>query len=192
MVTETLRPNATGDLTQLLPKSAPNWGEVDETVADSDTSYVENTETGVDDTYEADLYNLPASAIGALDTINSLTIYSTSKKVQVGTAIVTNARPNLKTNGTVSNGLALAQTTSYVEKNQVYLLNPVTLAAWTLAEINALQVGPSLQWQYVSDTRYSYARCTQIYVVIDYTPAAGMSIPVAMHHYMSQRNHISD
>ena len=92
---ETLRPNASGDLTQLLPKASPNWGQVDEAVADSDTSYVENTETGVSGTYEADLYNLPDSAIPTGSTINSITIYSTSKKIQVGTAIVTRDRKSV-------------------------------------------------------------------------------------------------
>jgi len=172
LASETLRPNASGFQTQLLPSASPNWECVNEAVANSDTDYVENSETDVSGTYEADLYDIPDTGIGDADTINSVTIYHTSKKVQVGTAIVTNGRTILRTHDTNTTGLAIALTTSYVERNEVYVNNPFTGVAWTKAEVNALQIGVSLQFQYVGDTRYSYGRCTQVYVVIDYTVGA--------------------
>lgn len=167
--TVTLRPNAGGDVTRLLPKTAPNYGEVDEAVADGDTSYVEHDESGTSGNYMADLYNLPDSGIPAGSTINNVTFYYTAKKIQVGTAIGTSARATFKTHGTTYVATPYGLTTSYAEKNSIYNTNPNTTVAWTIAEIDALQAGPSLQFQYVGDTWYSYARCTQLYIIVDYT-----------------------
>jgi hypothetical protein len=186
MATETLRPNAVGDKSNLHPNAVvDNYTCVDETPSDDDTTYV-STDTN-DQNPEVDLYNLPASAIGALDTINSVTVYhnvrSSSNTYKAAW------KPACKTEATEYFGTLVNPTTTYTEYSKQYLVNPNTLAAWTLAEINALQIGSSgYSGKNPSTGRIYVGLCTQSWVVIDYTPAAGgLSIPVAMHHYSQTR-----
>ncbi len=71
--TETLRPNAVGDATNISsqePSSGPHWDKVDETTADDLSTYVYTTSTS----YEQDLYHIPDHSSGS-GTINSVTVY---------------------------------------------------------------------------------------------------------------------
>lgn len=168
MATETLRPNAAGDSTELYPNPiVANYLNVDEEVSDNDGTYV-STDTN-DQLPERDLYNLPASAIGALDTINSVTVHimirSTSNSYKG--AFMT----QLKTNGVVYDGTLESPMTTYTEYTKEYLLNPQTGLAWTLDEINAMQIGED---GYSGKRLYGAiypAFCTQSWAVIDFTPA---------------------
>lgn len=166
MATETLRPNAAGDVTDLDPSAAPNWECVNEAVANGDVDYVENQNLN---TTERDLYNLPASAIPVGSTINSVTVFWTAKKLAVPAARAASGYSLIKTEGVEKFGAMAALTNLYVERNTAYLVNPVTGLAWTLAELNALQIGVYLANNYVDDLHWAYGRCTQVYVVIDYT-----------------------
>lgn len=176
MTTETLRPNAAGDVTQLAPSAAPNWECVNEAVANGDTDYVQNATAN---TTLYDLYNIPDSAIPVGSTINSVTIYWTAKKMAVPSTRAISGYSYIKTEATEYQGTQTALTTSYVERNTAYALNPKTGLAWTLAELNALQIGVLLGNNYLDDLHFAYGICTQVYVVIDYTaggaPAARKS-----------------
>ncbi|MBA7635581.1 hypothetical protein ES703_43185 [subsurface metagenome] len=70
---ETLRPNATGNVTDIssqYPVSGAHWDKVDEVTADNYTTYVSTNSTS----YERDLYGIPAHSIGS-GGINSVTVY---------------------------------------------------------------------------------------------------------------------
>jgi hypothetical protein len=167
---EILRPIGTGFQTRLLPSSAPNWECVNEAVANGDSDYVEHDTLGVSGNYEADLYDIPTSSIPSGSTINSIRIYHTDKKIQIGSSIVTSSVVIFRTYGTNYIDVAHALTTSYVLWGTERTFNPFTSANWTLEEINLLEIGVSLQFQWIGDTRYSYGRSTQVYIVISYNP----------------------
>lgn len=166
MTTETLRPNAAGDLTQCTPFGAVNnWDCVDETPSDEDTTHVGHD--GLDGVSRHDLYNLPATSIPAGSTINSVMVYNRSCTIILGKG---SGRTKIKTNGVVYDGETYAPPTSYGDFSTVYANNPQSGVAWTIEEINALQIGvrcvPVL---YLGE--YMSILCTQVYVVIDYTEA---------------------
>jgi hypothetical protein len=156
MATEILRPNAPGDVTQLSqsPSSGSNWDKVDEEVSDGDATFVYG-----DDKY--DLYNLQSSGVGA-GIINSVIIYVLSRAF--GDYSWAYTKTVIKTHGTVYFGTQeLVYFTPYQLKGTQYTTNPYTGSAWTWDEINALQAGGYLKYYTGS------ARCTQVYVVVNFT-----------------------
>lgn len=163
MATVTLRPNGAGAETTLAPFPAiANWDCVDEDPANDDTDNVLNSASGV---YQRDLYAIPTSGIPAGSTINSVTIFWRAEKVQIASR-AGSGKPSLRTNAATSDGTGVTLTTSWITRSQAWTMNPVTGVAWTLAEINALQIGEALIF---ADIDYGYSTCTQVYVVIDYT-----------------------
>lgn len=165
MSTETLRPNAAGTITELTPSGGANYSCVDEAVANDDTDYVRNNSTS--ETYLKDTYNIPNSSIGT-GTINSVTVYCRSRKE----GSTSYAYPVIRTHDTYYYGSALTLTTSYQDHSKEWTTNPNTGLAWTWDEINALEIGV-----YLVKIASSYKpRCTQVYVVIDYTVSGWANI----------------
>lgn len=162
MATETLRPNAVGDSTQFAPMppgGSDNYTYVDEEVADNATTYITASANG-----KLDLYNLPASAIGAGDTINSVTIYVTgiSWAPPGGSS---NMSICLKENATTTTGTSqIFPRLVWTTRNQTWNTRPSDSAAWTLTDINALQIG-----QKTSSIGTEERKVTRVYAVVDYT-----------------------
>jgi len=160
--TETLRPNAAGDETSIesqFPASGAHWEKVDEVEADDDTSYVQDT-TG---SYKRDLYNLPASSGSGV--INFIKIYFKCMGQPEFQGFQPHAKPSLKSNSKVTDGTEV-NLTGWTMYSEQWDKNPADDEAWEWADIDALQIGVSLH-----GTVDFYARCTQVYVEIDFTPA---------------------
>jgi len=89
------------------------------------------------------------------------------------------ARPVLKTGGTVLTGTEVNTTSStFTTQSFEWTINPDTGAAWTWAEIDALQAGLELR----TDSAGYSAVATQVYVVVDYenplaNQAPALSLP---------------
>jgi hypothetical protein len=134
-----------------------HWDKVDEESADGDTTYVY-----VGNSLNLyDLYNLPAHT--GSGTINFIKVYIVAKKVSdAGTNAY--ALTYVKTGGTPYTGGSNALTIGYVSYSTQYNTNPQTGVAWTWDDIDALQIGVRL------NTGLTNARCTQVYVEVDYTP----------------------
>ena len=130
--------NGAGDVTGLTPNTGANYAAIDELAHDSDTTYVEG---GTVDLY--DLYNLAASGIAAGSTINRVIPVAVAKdtvanggKIAIG----------IKTDSTEDWSDDRVLTTSYTgAQGDEYLVNPVTGVAWTIAELDALQVGVKMR-----------------------------------------------
>jgi hypothetical protein len=156
-----LRPNAAGDLTNIpsqFPAASSHWDKVDEVVADDDVTYVFSTVRSLD----TDLYNLPAYTGGSV--IKYIDVYAVLKEETAGGQF----QIICKTHGTVYGGGYGALTNDYVLRVHHWALNPFTLAAWTVAEIDDLQIGIEL---YPALGGGAYVRCTQMYVDITYAQA---------------------
>jgi len=126
--------NAAGDVTELTPNTGANYAAVDETTADGDTTYVEGATLDL-----RDLYNLADSGLAAGSTIKRvIPVASARDTVANGGKIAL----GLKTNGTEYFGSDIALTTNYAPvQGTEYLVNPNTGVAFTIAEIDAMQVG---------------------------------------------------
>ncbi len=155
---ETLRPNAAGDETDILqqyPVGGAHWEKVDEVSPDENSTYVYSA---YGDGWRRDLYKLPASS--GLGTINKITVYFRGR----GTSRDSRAKASIKSNSTVTD---MPEYQSLPEPWGTFLYewteNPAG-GAWEWADIDALQIGVYLY------AAFDEARCTQVYVEVDYTP----------------------
>lgn len=128
-----LLPSAAGDTTQWTPSTGANYTDVDEIPANT-TDYVSDSVTG-----HRDLYNLadPAGTIGSVYGVRAC-YYAT--KTDAGAATL---KPVIKENTVVTVGAA--QGLSYGSWTGVHsaawFVRPSDSAAWTSADLTALQVG---------------------------------------------------
>ena len=112
--------------------------------------------------------------------INSVTVYINARSVS--TPIQPSAYTRIKTNNTAYDGTEQTLTTSYSSYNTAYTTNPQSGNEWTWAEINALQAGVGLRRAMgTGGLAGRESRCTQVWVVIDYTPASLESYKEATH-----------
>ena len=165
---ETLRPNAVGDETQITtvtPVGTAHWDAVDEAVSDGDNTSVETAATS----WQNDLYNIPDHSVGSGD-VNYVKVYIVCRAARPGTATNAGAHVHIKTNGVDYNGSDINLTNTYVTYSYQWNTNPQTSANWTWSEIDALQIGVSLQRSYTSGSGGDrWSRCTQVYVEVGYT-----------------------
>lgn len=169
MATLTLRPSGDGQYTEFAlqnPGSGSHWEKVDEESADGDTTYVySNGEAS----QRRDLFDVPSSGISASATINSVQIYARARGASAspgnfsigfrdGTGDWWQGSPNALVDGVYNNYDTGALST-----------NPRTTNAWTLSEINALNIGVRAE---------SNAQCvvTQVYAVVTYTDPLGDNV----------------
>ncbi|MCL6579348.1 MAG: hypothetical protein K6T73_08180 [Candidatus Bathyarchaeota archaeon] len=167
MPTETLRPNAPGTNTQLTPIGASqNWDCVDETTPDDSTTYVRSPTT--DDIPRLDTYNIPDSNIPAGSTISNVTIYIRSNSAH--NLYRSLQRIAIRVGGVNYYCGLFAPPTEWTNYECLCVKNPRTGSAWTIADINALEIG--IQIASGSNGAVFLGRCTQVYVVVTYTPPA--------------------
>jgi len=157
MATETLRPNAAGDKTEMdeeEPIGSDHW---DVTSDQSDATYLKQI-NGLD----TDLYNLPAHS--GSGTINSIKVYTRgylSSDSGAGESYIV-----IKTGGTEYKSEAKAWPFGvWTTTDKTWDTNPDTEVAWTWDDIDALQIGVEIQGIGI---RWTY--CSEVYVEVDYTP----------------------
>ncbi len=162
MATETLRPDSAGDQTNIptqFPGSGSHWDKVDEASADDGTTYVASATSS---TPQNDLYNLP-SLPGGIGTITDVTVWARCKASVSGFPLL-NFAILMKTGGSTFLSSAQTITDSWANFSKVWDENPDTSAAWTISDINALQIGVRLNGSTAPPTVFTL--CTQVYVVI--------------------------
>lgn len=161
MATETLRPNAAGDETNIpgLAGSATHWGAVDDVVQDGSSTQVYTT---IYSTYYRDLYNIPSpSGSGTINFVKVIArCYAETDTGYVKLAV--------KTGGTVYESTVKSvdwASWDYLYNN-IWTTNPATGLPWTWSDIESLQIGIALTRSYYATA----CRCTQVYVEVNYTP----------------------
>jgi len=169
MATVTLRPTGAGTVTQLTPSAGNNFDCVKEVTQDGDSTYVSmNDAAGINKT---DLYTIETNSIGASDVINSVTVYAYARHVLATHA--TGARGlTIRENSTTTVETMNAMSSSYFLYSKTWTVRPSDSSAFTKADIDSLQIGITLA--NLGSTATS-VRCTQIYVVVNYTPSGGGS-----------------
>ena len=162
-----LRPNAAGDATVWTPyPSAPNYGCVNEESADDDSSYVERN-----DFMGFDHYDIETSALLVGATINWVRVYGRAKKIDTGGSPPANTLYlQIHPSGGSANSVGHSLTDSYDDYYGQWDENPADDEAWEKADIDDLGIGVygGLVTQGVNE---SYPRCTQLYLLVDYTEA---------------------
>jgi len=168
--TETLRPDAAGDETNIanqLPDSGAHWDKVYEETADGDSTYVYTSNA----TWQEDLYNIADHSTG-VSTINYVKVYMECRAEASPTQ--TSAYVHTLTNGFEDNGSEETMTTSYATYSSQWNNNPQTTAVWTWDEIDALQIGVGLR----EPTLGQNTNCTQVYAEVNYeAPLLSGSMP---------------
>jgi len=152
---ETLRPNAAGTITGWTPSAGANFECVDEVTSDNDTTYVSTTGNNIHDSY-----NLQDHVVGS-GTISNVRVYARAKSLTAGK----NLRITVVIGGTEYEGADIVLTDAYADYYEDWVQNPETLAAWTWADIDALEAG--FRNRVAGGVEH---RVTTVWVVVEYTP----------------------
>ena len=168
--TLTLRPNGAG--------SSQQWDTndhtlVDEAVPDEDTTYIKDAYNG-GVSYNSS-YAFPDHTTEA-GTINSVKVYARCRGTHAaGGAGIFYV---IIVVGGVLKGLGGPKTltNAYQDTSYTWATNPDTASAWTWTDIDNLDAGV----RGYENTAAKEIRCTQIYVEVDYSPAAGRSFGFIM------------
>lgn len=158
---ETLRPDGTGDQTELNgqePTSGEHWDKVDEAVSDEDSTYVYN----FDSLWQEDLYTMDDHSTG-LGVINYVRVYA---RAQVSRQGGTSLYIHIKTNGAEHDGPEEVVTENWATYSNQWDNNPETGNPWTWDEIDALQIGVGAQ----RPRNNHQTQITQVYAEVNYTP----------------------
>ncbi len=171
--TVTLRPNNDGRVDDLRNSDGgddnDNWEYVDETTADGTTTYVycNSDNNWRDDTYELSNPSLTGTITNVRIHVICAKNNNDNNNVQARTAIRIG-------NNNIQYGTAIDLTTSWAESYTDYATKTGNLGSgvWTWSDINILEIGVSLRSQMYNDwgEHWTYARCTQVWVEITYTP----------------------
>lgn len=127
----TMTPSAAGNSTQFTPLSGDNYTNVDE-LPYSAADYVSSPTSGAVDTYT--LTDLPATAT---------TVYGVQHNViaRKGDAGEVSLKPVIRSGGANYSPTATPLVASDVAISELYEQDPATAAAWTVANVNALESG---------------------------------------------------
>jgi len=156
----TRRPSAEGnyDGNWIVSTGTDQWAMIDEATSDDDGTYIYSESAN---RFSCTFPTTPAVPSGATDI--SVTVHYISKKSgALGSPAFT---PFLRFSSTDNDGSAQSLTTSYVEYSEA--ISKPGGGDWTVAEVNGIS------WEAGGLHNGSgNNRCTQLWVVISYTPAA--------------------
>jgi hypothetical protein len=133
-----LIPNAVGDITQLArfgADSGTNWGQVDDRPPNDATDGVQSSTLN-----QYDLYNIPD--LTGYGSVQAATLWLRAQKDDAGSALIA---PMIKSGAVENQAADIALPTSWSYLQKVYNLDPTDSAAWTVAKINALQIGAKVR-----------------------------------------------
>lgn len=146
-----------------------HYTELNEEVADDDTTYVQTSHVASSDLSESedqgeDWYGVEDSSVQG--DIAKITVHARMK----GNSF-SSARYGIGSTLAKSHSVS-PRSGSWTDYSKKFATNPDTGNAWTWEEINALQLYLYLEsWNGGCHTGTIYCRCTQLYIAVDYTPA---------------------
>lgn len=131
---DSLFPTGAGNSTQFTPSTGSNWQNVDDADIDSDSTYNQSSTLNHKDTYVTG--NL--SSTGTIYGVQSQ-IYA--RKTDAGARSVGRVY-RISSTDYVSTGKPL--TIDYIYLDDLTEVSPATASAWTVSEINALEIGAQI------------------------------------------------
>lgn len=131
-----LYPTGAGNSTQWTPNAGSNWDRVDDTAADSDTTYNSEATVGEKDTYA--LADTPTTAT----TVAGVKEIVFARKDDAGAITL---RQVIRAGGTDYEGGDFALGDTYTYKAELRETNPNTAVAWTDADVDGIEAGYKLQ-----------------------------------------------
>ena len=161
----TKRPNAAGTYTQFpyqYPTSGSHWDKVDEETSDEGSTVIIASDST---SWYKDSFNFANITIPENATIKSVTVYNRVSSLGSG-ARAGYHQTLIRTHSTDYFGTTNRPPTSYTTYSTTYTANPYTGQAWTVEEVNALQIGIYARATY-HNGNYWDLDCTQVYVVIE-------------------------
>jgi len=126
-------PSGAGDATEFSVAGAVNnWAAVDEIPPDNDATYVYSQTPSQQDLYTLPTFPLASATIFGIQTVLDCRLDNTGARTVAA---------SIKTGGTVYNGASFTPGSTYQFATEIREVDPFTSAAWTSAELTALQVG---------------------------------------------------
>lgn len=187
--TETLRPNAAGDETGITfvlgdgagdlaelyvyPSDGIHWDKVDEETPDEDETYVHRYGGSTGTSYDS--YNLPRSSLGEV-VITNVRVYGRLRRIAQNPdgEYPTTIGLGLRVNGNNHLDVFERNSNSYATYSYDYPTNPETGVAWTVDDIDNLQI--LVRMAFINKALHEggliSGRCTQVYAVITYLTAS--------------------
>lgn len=154
----TLRPNADTAIQEWTPKGGgDHYVEVDEESHDDDATYVYTISPNA-----TELFDIANSELDAGTTINKITLYMWASYYPP--TLKYHATYGIKSGGTEYWEDFWNWPASYTEYSKEYTTDPNTDSPWTVAAINALQIGVKSSGEAAAG-----GLCTQMYVEVDFT-----------------------
>lgn len=132
---ECLFPTGAGTATQWTPSAGANWQCVDEATPNGDTDYVEDSTPGDRDTYA--MGNLS----GGITSIASVQNIVNARKTDSAARVIASV---IRSGGTNYDGANMNLSSAYLFYWQDYDTDPNTAAAWTTANVNAVEAGEKM------------------------------------------------
>jgi hypothetical protein len=172
--TETIRPNAAGDETNIATvyPSGSNYQAVDDVTTDDASTYVTPTIAWPNEGTQRDLYNLAAHT--ASGSIGSVKVYARMKRYN--STYASTAYIHVKTGSTVYTSSAKSLTSSWENYDYTWTTNPNTGIAWTWTDIDSLQAGITLDYTRHGTGGYTIGAgmCTQVWIEVNYDATFGL------------------
>ncbi len=128
-------PTGAGASSQWTPLSGSNYTNVDESGADSDTSFNATLTEGAIDLYAQDTFDV------VNPTIKAVAVHQWAKKMD---ALDRRLIPTVRISGVNYEGDEYALGASYARVFHAFERSPATLAAWQRSEVSAAQFGATL------------------------------------------------
>ena len=124
-------PNAVGFINTMTPLAGVNVDNVKEAVHDGDTSYVESSTLGAEDSYNLQNPTTTATVIYAVRGEAIVKAIGGARNVKIG----------IRTAGASYHSPDIAADLTYSRKSFEWLINPDSVVAWTQADLIALESG---------------------------------------------------
>lgn len=129
---EAVVPNGAGSTTDFTPSTGSNWENVDDVPPDDDTTYNASATPGDIDTLAL------GSLVTTTGTVKGIQVTNRWRKDDAGSR---SARRVIRVGTTDYEGDVVTLTDDYVSATDVIEQNPDTSAAWSIADVNALEAG---------------------------------------------------
>jgi hypothetical protein len=148
------------------------YADADEIPVDDDATYWTSSSSGDAETAALESY----TTAGISGTVRAVKSVAVIRDEGGSSAIQVRLRSGTTDNDTTNNDPG----STYRGRCKVYTTDPADSGAWSLADLNSLEVG-------VENNAAVAARCTMVCVMVDFSTAtASTGLPVFVHHYKEQ------